>query len=431
MPVLAVSSLGVRRRVGIGAGGSDGVCVASDIFLARQRNPLDPRPGLYFAKQMAHNNLGIALADHGQVDSAIAHYQKALEIKPDYAEAHYNLGIRSGRPRTGSTRPSPITRRPWKSSPTTPRPTTTSASPWPAADRSTQAIAHYQKALEIKPDYAEAHNNLGIALAGRAGSTRRSRIIRRPWKSSPTTPRPTTTSALPWRPGRIDEAIAQYQQALEIKPDYAEAHYNLGIVLARPRTVRRGDGPVSEGAGNQARLRRGPQQPGHVLAACGRLDEAMAHFRKALEIKPDYAEAHKTWAPPWPRGPVRRGHWPSSRGVGNPAGLRRSPQQPGLAAGDLPAGVAAKRRRGDRACPACEPALWRQAAGGAQHTGRRLRRSGAIPRSPGHRRKALDLATQQTDRALAAVLRSRVRLYEAGKPYRQPPSASAPPPPKP
>ena len=58
-----------------------------------------------------------------------------------------------------------------------------------------EAIAHYQKALEIKPDYAEAHNNLGIALAGR---------------------------------GQVDEAIAHYQKALEIKPDYAEAHNNLG-----------------------------------------------------------------------------------------------------------------------------------------------------------------------------------------------------------
>jgi tetratricopeptide (TPR) repeat protein len=28
-------------------------------------------------------------------------------------------------------------------------------------------MAHYQRALEIRPDYAEAHYNLGIALAAR------------------------------------------------------------------------------------------------------------------------------------------------------------------------------------------------------------------------------------------------------------------------
>ena len=116
---------------------------------------------------VAHNNLGNALAGRGQVDEAITHYQKALEIKPDYAEAHNNLGNaladcgqvdgpspitkRPGnqarlrrsplQPRDAlvaadrSTRPSPITRRRWKSSPTTPRPTTTLPTPgWPRTD---------------------------------------------------------------------------------------------------------------------------------------------------------------------------------------------------------------------------------------------------------------------------------------------------------
>ena len=80
---------------------------------------------------VAHNGLGFVLADRCRLDKAMAHYQKALKIKPDYAEAHNNLAIAlAGRGQVDS------------------------------------AIAHYQKALKIKPDYAEAHNNLAIALAG-------------------------------------------------------------------------------------------------------------------------------------------------------------------------------------------------------------------------------------------------------------------------
>ena len=94
--------------------------------------------------------------------------------------------------------------------------------------QSIEAIAHYQKALEIKPDYAEAHNNLGIALAGR---------------------------------GQVDEAIAHYQKALEIKPDYAYAHNNLGNGLGRPRTGRRGHRPFPEGPENQARRRWRSAEP--------------------------------------------------------------------------------------------------------------------------------------------------------------------------
>ncbi len=78
--------------------------------------------------RVAHCNLGNVLAGRGQIDSAIAHYQKALEIMPDFAEAHNNLAVAlAGRGEVDS------------------------------------AIAHHQRALEIKPDFAEAHNNLALA----------------------------------------------------------------------------------------------------------------------------------------------------------------------------------------------------------------------------------------------------------------------------
>jgi Flp pilus assembly protein TadD len=67
-------------------------------------------------------------------------------------------------------------------------------------ERTDEAIGHFQKALAIKPDLAEADYYLGTILAGC---------------------------------GRIDEAIAHYQTALKIRPDLAEAHYHLGVILAR------------------------------------------------------------------------------------------------------------------------------------------------------------------------------------------------------
>ena len=56
-----------------------------------------------------------------------------------------------------------------------------------------EAIAAYNKALSIKPDYAKAYNNMGLALQDQ---------------------------------GKLDEAIAAYNKALSIKPDYAEAYCN-------------------------------------------------------------------------------------------------------------------------------------------------------------------------------------------------------------
>jgi Flp pilus assembly protein TadD len=55
-----------------------------------------------------------------------------------------------------------------------------------------------EQALRIDPGYAEAHSNLGVALA-QMGETR--------------------------------EAMEHFEQALRIKPDYAQVHYNLAIIL--------------------------------------------------------------------------------------------------------------------------------------------------------------------------------------------------------
>ena len=59
--------------------------------------------------------------------------------------------------------------------------------------------------------------------------------------------------------GRLDEALASYRQAIALKPNYAEAYNNLGIMLQE----------------------------------LGRLDEALASYRQAIALKPDYAEAHR------------------------------------------------------------------------------------------------------------------------------------------
>jgi tetratricopeptide (TPR) repeat protein len=173
----------------------------------------------------AHNNLGNFLFQKGSVDEAMVHYQMALEINPDYAEAHYNLG--NALLKMGNV---------------------------------DEAIAHFQKALQINPDYAEAHNNLGYALIQK---------------------------------GRVDEAIAHFQKALQINPDYADAHNNLGNILLEK-------GSVDEAIIHfQKALQIKPDDAdahnnfGTALLQKGKVDEAITHFQKALRIKPDFAEAHK------------------------------------------------------------------------------------------------------------------------------------------
>lgn len=73
-----------------------------------------------------------------------------------------------------------------------------------ALRRLPEAEASYQRALEIKPDYAEPYNNLGNALLDQA---------------------------------KRSEAEASYRRALELQPDFAEAHTSLLFLLSQKEGV--------------------------------------------------------------------------------------------------------------------------------------------------------------------------------------------------
>ncbi len=208
----------------------------------------------------AHYNLGAALAGQGKVDEAVAEYRTAIRLQPDDAQAHYNLG-NALRPRGRWTRPSPNSAPPSGSSPTTPRPTTTSAPPWKARGRWDEAVAEYRTAIRLQPDDAGAHNNLGNALADQ---------------------------------GKLDEAVAAYRTAIRLQPDDAGAHHNLGTALE-------GQGKVDEAVAEfrtairlQPDLAEAHSNLGTALMAQGKVDEAVAEFRTAIRLQPDNAEAHNS-----------------------------------------------------------------------------------------------------------------------------------------
>ena len=77
-------------------------------------------------KSRQHYNLGVVLAQNGNLDDAIEHYLIALKIKPDYLEAYYNLGNALARKGDGKA-----------------------------------AIYNYRKALQINPGYFKVYYNMG------------------------------------------------------------------------------------------------------------------------------------------------------------------------------------------------------------------------------------------------------------------------------
>jgi tetratricopeptide (TPR) repeat protein len=138
--------------------------------------------------------MGNALQDLGMINKAIEAYNKALALKPNYAEALNNKGNACHE-----------------------------------LGKLEDAIEAYNKALSLKPNYAEAFNNMGTALKDQ---------------------------------DRLKEALEAYNKALALRPDYPEALYNFSTALQDQ----------------------------------GKLDEAIEALNKATELKPDYAGAYLSMA---------------------------------------------------------------------------------------------------------------------------------------
>src|SRR5436190_1241347 len=117
----------------------------------------------------AHNNLGYLFLQRGELDSAISHFETALEIRSRNAATHYNFGgalIENNLANALARRGLP-----------------------------SEAVGHYEKAVELRPDYGDPYLNLGTVL---------------------------------FQHGRTDEAIAQWQKALATQPNDAGFHTALG-----------------------------------------------------------------------------------------------------------------------------------------------------------------------------------------------------------
>lgn len=115
-----------------------------------------PEPTAYF-------NLGVIAKKMQAFDEAIAHYEKAIALKPDYAEAYANLGGVHN-----------------------------------AKLEFEAALACYGKAIAHNPALAEAYYNRGVIL----------QELR-----------------------RHDEALADYETALALRPDYDLAYLNISVIL--------------------------------------------------------------------------------------------------------------------------------------------------------------------------------------------------------
>ncbi|MDA1082058.1 MAG: tetratricopeptide repeat protein [Gemmatimonadetes bacterium] len=105
--------------------------------------------------------------------------------------------------------------------------------------RMPEAITHYEAAIRLKSDHLQAHYSLGVALFVTGRRADAVAPFRRVLELSGGQSLVAANShyfigtILTDEPGRLDEAIAELEQAVQMKPDDGEARANLAAALER------------------------------------------------------------------------------------------------------------------------------------------------------------------------------------------------------
>lgn len=207
---------------------------------------------------LAHNNLGAAFAQRGDLDAAIREYREALAINPRYYLAHNNLG-----------------------------------GAFEDEGNLDAAIKEYKTALALSPNYSLAHNHLGVAYARKGDLDAAIREYREALALNPnqSLAHLNLGSALE-QTGHLDMAIREYQEALRINPVSARAHNSLGVALARRGYLDAAIEEFQNAVNDDANFFDAHNNLGFALMQKGYLDAAIREFREAIRINPGSAKAY-------------------------------------------------------------------------------------------------------------------------------------------
>jgi len=92
--------------------------------------------------------------------------------------------------------------------------------------------------------------------------------------------------------GKLDEAVTHFHQALHIRPRFPEAHTNLGNALARLEKLDEAAVNYRDALGINPNMADAHNGLGCVLERYDQLDEAIRCFQEAIRLKPNLAQAH-------------------------------------------------------------------------------------------------------------------------------------------
>jgi len=200
-------------------------------------------------------NLGNIYLKKGRIEDAIYEYKTALQVNPNDAKAHLNLG-------------NAYSEKGWLSS----------------------AIEQYNLSLRLDPNIIETYKNLASAYCKRRMFLRAKQLLKQAIAAEP------KNAGLYSRLGdvymRIDDyekAISLHKKALTIEPGLAESYYGLGMCYNKQGLLDEEIKAFEKALTLEPYLVGALVNLGNAYTAKGKNDAAIEQYTKAVQIKPDDA----------------------------------------------------------------------------------------------------------------------------------------------
>lgn len=203
-----------------------------------------------------HNNLGVAFKATGDWQQAARSFEAALRANPDYSPALSNLG-----------------------------------SLMQARGLHTDAVKCYRRAVECQPTDLSLRRSLAVSLQAAEDWEEAEEQFRRLFADSAAQEDRINLAYVLARREKLAEAEEIYQSVLQDQPGFAEIHSSLSYLHERGGKLEEALAAADRAIELAPDSAAGWNNRGIALRSLHRLDEAVTAFRKSLESKPDFALA--------------------------------------------------------------------------------------------------------------------------------------------
>ena len=238
---------------------------------------------------------GIATA-RGELASAIRHYEKAIELKPDLEPA-YRKACQALVALGEHERADAVVRKGLSVNQQSADLHFLLGNLRLQAKQAEDAIESYARALSIRPDHVEAHSNMALALRAEGRLDAAAKSYRQALAIDPGAIEVRHDLSLTLQAmGQGCAAVEQFQRVVALQPDHFDAHSNLGAVL---QSLDQADAAIR--SYRLALALKPNSAPAHcnlglAFAAQGKGNEAIEQYERALECDPGHARSHSALA---------------------------------------------------------------------------------------------------------------------------------------